>query len=236
MNLVTCSAKHSPGATTLALALTAALAGEGADGPPLLVELDTAGGDLGPRLGLPTDPGLASLAAASRHGGTAGGIWRHANSLPAGGAVVLAPTDPAQCLAATRHVAPGLRVMLAMEGVDAVVDTGRMLDGSSAPVLADGSIIVVSRPDLSGIEHTRRLVEQLTSSQVSGAVVVVTVGDRPYGPSDASAATGVPAVTVPHDPAGAASLLTGPMRRAQRSALVRSARTLLDRLTAGAVS
>ena len=43
MIVVSCSAKHSPGATTLALAVSCALASDPEDTPPLLVELDAAG-------------------------------------------------------------------------------------------------------------------------------------------------------------------------------------------------
>lgn len=234
MNVVTCSAKHSPGATMLALALTSALATERTEGPPVLVEVDRSGGDLAALLGLPTDPGLASLAAAERHGRVEGGLWAHANNLPGGGAVVLAPTDPTQCAAAGRQLGPNLLSLASAEGVDAVLDAGRLHDGPWPATPADTWFAVACRPDLAGIEHTRRLVEQL---RPAAQVVVVTIGDRPYRPSDASSAMGgIPAMAVAYDPAGTAALLSGPARRARRSAVVRSARTLLDQLPAGALS
>jgi Flp pilus assembly CpaE family ATPase len=238
MILVTCSAKHSPGATTLALAASCALAPVGEDTPPLLVELDTAGGDLAARLGLPTDPGLASLAAASRHGGDETTIWRHANTLPAGGAVVVAPTDPVQCLSSSRTIGPSLATVLEQAAADAVLDVGRVPSVSALPEIGRSDwVLVACRPDLAGIEHTRRLVTGIQEESPRN-IAVVMVGDRPYGPADATAAmAGTPAFAVPVDAAGASSLLTGPERRACRSPLVRAVRSLLDQLeTVEAVS
>jgi len=235
MILVTCSAKHSPGASTLALAVTCALASDVESMPPLLVEVDVAGGDLAARLGFPTDPGLASLAAASRHGGGEATIWRHANTLPAGGAVVVAPTDPAQCLSSSRTIGARLATMLEPTVADAVIDVGRIPGPSALPAIGRRDwVLVACRPDLAGIEHTRRLVFGIRAGAAAPLnVAIVTVGDRPYGPSDASAAMeGTPAFAVPIDAAGAGSLLTGPDRRARRTPLVRAVRSLLDQLAA----
>ena len=234
MILVTCSAKHSPGASTLALALTCALTTEADVTPPLLVEADAAGGDLAARLGLPTDPGLASLAAASRHGGDAA-VWLHANPLPAGGAVVVAPTDPVRCLSSIRAIGARLATMLEPAVSDVVIDVGRIPGPSALPALGRRDwVLVACRPDLAGIEHTRRLVSGLRADAPAPLnVAVVMVGNRPYGPADATAAMdGIPAVAVPIDAAGVASLLGGPDRRARRTPLVRAARSLLDQLAA----
>ncbi len=234
MIILTCSAKHAPGATTLALALTCALETGTNEAPPLLVETDAGGGDLAARLGLPTDPGLASLAAASRHGGDDAAVWRHARVLPAGGAVVVAPTDPAQCQSAYRTIGPRLTAMLDSTGADSVVDAGRVQDGSLLPgVGLDDWVLVACRPDLAGIEHTRRLVVDLRAARGPVNIAVVTVGDRPYGPSDVLAAMDCAvAFSVPIDPGGSVALLTGPARRARRSALVRAVRSLLDQVRA----
>jgi Flp pilus assembly CpaE family ATPase len=234
MILATCSAKHSPGATTTALALVCAMSDGDDDRRALLVEVDPAGGDLAARLGLPADPGLASLAAASRHGGVGVGFWRHATALPGGGAAVLAPADPAKCAAAGRHAVPSLRTAAEHESVDLVLDMGRLGHGEALGDATVDAVAVVCRPDLSGIEHARRLIEQLRSTRSGTQVVAVTVGDRPYDAAEVQDVTGVPALALPHDPAGAAALLTGPARRARRSALVRSARTILDQIPVGA--
>jgi Flp pilus assembly CpaE family ATPase len=235
MTLVTCSAKHSPGASTLALALTCALASEIQEAPPLLIEADAAGGDLAARLGLPADPGLAALAAASRHGGGDTAIWQHANALPAGGAVVVAPPDPVRCLSSIRAIGARLATMLEPAVSDVVIDVGRIPGPSALPALGRRDwVLVACRPDLAGIEHTRRLVSGLRADAPAPLnVAVVMVGNRPYGPADATAAMdGIPAVAVPIDAAGVASLLGGPDRRARRTPLVRAARSLLDQLAA----
>ena len=231
MIVVTCSAKHSPGATTLALAVSCALVSSPGSTPPLLVELDAAGGDLAARLGLPTDPGLASWAAASRHDGSEAAIWHHANTLPAGGAVVVAPTDPIQCESSSRTIGPRLITMLEQTGTDTVIDMGRLSDASTVPEVGrQGWVLVACRPDLAGIEHTRRLVLGLRAETQSN-VAVVTVGDRPYAPIDVrSAMADIPAFSVPVDAVGAGSLLTGPERRAGRTPLVRAARSLLNQV------
>ena len=58
-------AKHSPGATTLAVALASAAP---VDQRALVVEADPAGGDIAARAGMSLDPGLLTLAAAGRRG------------------------------------------------------------------------------------------------------------------------------------------------------------------------
>ena len=66
-------------------------------------------------------------------------------------------------------------------------------------------------------------------------VVVVTIGERPYGPADVRLVLpSVIATSVPFDPGGADALLSGPPRRARRTALARSARTMLDDLVGAA--
>lgn len=233
MRLIVGSAKHSPGATTLAVAVACVVAEEGDDGPPVLVEADPAGGDLAARLGLPSETGLSTLAAAGRHGHEAGLLWRHAHPLPAGGAVVLAPTEATQCRSALSTLGPRLGAMVTDEAVDCVLDVGRMTDGFNAALHRGcDAIVVACRPDLAGIEHTRLLVSGLQRAQdLDLPIVVVTIGERPYGPADVRLVLpSVVATSVPFDPNGAAALLSGPPRRARRTALARSVCSLLDDL------
>ena len=76
MTLITiCSAKHSPGVTTLGQALALQTGA-------LFIEADPAGGDLAARWGVPTDPGMLTLAAASRRGVSRDLIDRHGQSMP----------------------------------------------------------------------------------------------------------------------------------------------------------
>jgi Flp pilus assembly CpaE family ATPase len=230
VKLLVTSAKHAPGATTLGLAVACALAEDLDDGPPVIIEVDPAGGDLAALLGLRAEPGLATLAAAARHGHEPGLLWRHANPLPAGGAVVLAPTDPTQSRSAAAALRPQLDELVRTEEVDSVFDLGRLSDADALGLAGSSdAILVACRPDLAGIDHTRQLVRQLAERATAAVTVVVLVGDRPYGPADVTTTMpDVLAASVPFDHAGALALVTGPAKRARRSALVRSARTMLD--------
>lgn len=241
MNVVAVySAKHAPGSTTLAQALACVLAdGHDDDGPPVLFETDESGGDLAARLGLPVDPGLRTLAAASRHSLDPGVLWRHANSLPAGGAVVIAPTDPGSCRSSLDIVGSRLPHLAATERVDAVFDRGRLADPATDPhgsIRLGATTLLACRPDLAGLEHAGRWVRRFRETSPDARLMVVTVGDRPYGPDDVTRATGTTAWTVPWDPSGAAALTAGPSRRARRTQLVRAVRTITDRLWAGVVA
>lgn len=90
-----CSAKHSPGSTTLALAL--ACAATEVDEPlPLVVEADPAGGDLAAHLGLPVSPGLVGLAAAFRHEGAGLTSMRTPSSCRLGAAASSAHSTPSR--------------------------------------------------------------------------------------------------------------------------------------------
>lgn len=229
------SVKHSPGATTLALALVAAWVGDPARAglPAVLVEADPAGGDLAARVGLPREPGLATLAASARHPGSALDVAAHAQSLPAGGWLVAGPASPDSAEAAVATVALRLAPALRESGL-AVVDCGRWAKGSEAePILFMADVVlVIVRPDVAGVDHLcarlgslRRLTPEL--------LTIVAVGDRPYDAAAVATVTGCPVVVVASDPDGATGL-TGVSRPAavRRSRLVRSARPLLDAVAA----
>ncbi len=158
------SVKHSPGATTLALALVAAWASGPTSGDrrAVLVEADPAGGDLAGRIGLPLDPGLVSLATSARHPGVPVDMAQHLQPLPAGGQVVLGPTSPEQAEGAVRSLAHRLPGAVRSFGLG-VIDCGRWAPGSPAGAALAGSdvSIVVVRPDLVGIEHLRSRLDAL---------------------------------------------------------------------------
>src|SRR5439155_22435469 len=118
-----CTAKHSPGATTLAVAIAAARAldGSDADCPTVVIEADPAGGDLAARSGLPFDPGVVSLAADARHPGAPLDLMTHSQPLPGGGRAVLAPASPDQAAAAVASLAKRLPASLAKLGADGVI-------------------------------------------------------------------------------------------------------------------
>lgn len=91
-----CSLKGSPGATTAALALATSTT---LRADTLLVEADPAGGDLAARLGFPSEPGLASLAAAGRRELDARLVEQHRQQV-AGIDIVAAPVGASAAIRA----------------------------------------------------------------------------------------------------------------------------------------
>jgi hypothetical protein len=224
------SAKHAPGVTTLALALTSAWADTG---PALLVEADPAGGDVAARVGLPLEPGLVSLAAAARRPTVLLDLDAHSQALPAGGEAVLAPSSPEQAVTALGSVADRLAAALGTAARPVVVDCGRWLKGSpSRPLLTRADwVLVVMRPTVEDVEHIR-VRRSALEADVGSRLAVILLGERPYGAADVEATLGVPVLgAVPLDRRGADAVV-GRSRpgTARRSALVRSARSFLDRI------
>lgn len=221
------SAKGSPGSTTVALALATV-----ADGT--VVELDPAGGDVECWAGPQGEPGLIRVAGGVRHGAEpAGLLGTHAVEVWPGVRVVLAPTGAET--AESTLVAIGERLAPVLRAHDGwvVADGGRWSRSQvTARRLAGCEVIgLVLSPTFAGVEHARWLVGPLTDT-FGVPVVGVSVGDRPYPPADVAAALGVPVAGVTAwDPRGVQTLVTvGASRLWRRSALARSARSLLDGL------
>jgi hypothetical protein len=125
--------KGSPGATTLALALAAH--GRSRHGA-VLIEADTAGGDLALRYGIAQQPGLAQLAARTRHAGDRRGVLdglvRTINTEAAAPVhLVPAPVEPAAVEAAVTALHANPEVLAAAgRGRTVLLDLGR-LDAAS---------------------------------------------------------------------------------------------------------
>lgn len=222
------SAKASPGATTTLLALAAAWP---AGRPLLLVEADPDGGDLTARTGLPTEPGMATLAAAARRGLAPEAIAGHSQALPGGEVTVLVgPADAEQAVRGLALLAGPLGRVLPGRAGDVLVDGGRVRPGSPAwPLLvAADAVVLVVRPRLDELGHLPGLLRRADPRPS-----LILVGDRPYSPEDVSATLDVPVLgRLPEDPHTAA-VLAG--RRASagsldRSRLLRAARTLAEDL------
>lgn len=225
-----CSLKGAPGATTAALALTAALHRSQSDA--VVVEADPAGGDLAAMLGLATDPGLVTLAAASRHHSAWPDLQPHVQPLPGGGWVLLAPTDPSQAYAAIRSLAD--RLVQALDGSvpAAVVDCGRWSPWSPAtPLLRQVSTTVVCiEATVQGIEAARVRADELRDA-TAGRVGLAVVGQQRYSADEIATCTRLPVLgALPEDGRGLRSLLGATHFRPERTALVRSARSLADAL------
>lgn len=249
------SAKGSPGVTTTVLALAARWP---IHREPLVVEADPAGGDLVSRLasldaagcGLRDTPSTVQLAAASRSGSSDRVVLEHLQRLPGPGEVrtLVAPPSPfAASTAMTVLVAAGLGARLAaLSGMDALLDAGR-LDATSPtlPILQElGSVVLVVRPTLPGVLHTRELAASLLSIGVRSSLLII--GDRPYSPGEVVDAIGSVALigVLPDDSVGARALC-GDARSPKvlaRTRLVHAASEFATRLaplptlTAGPVS
>ncbi|WP_257900980.1 chromosome partitioning protein [Saccharothrix obliqua] len=220
------SLKGSPGVTTFVVALAAVWP---VPARVLVVEADPSGGDLGLRFSLSSAPGLVSMAAAARRGGDAGLVWRHAQPLPGGVPVVVAPPDAEQAraaLSALAHDPTGkpevLRAVAGEPGVVVIADCGRMDPGSPASPLVRSSDVVVllSRAHADDLAHLPRRLPAV--GRWCPNCVLLLVGEG-YGEAEVARELGVaPLGRVPYDPVGAA-VLCGRLNRLRRGAPSHSA-------------
>jgi hypothetical protein len=227
------SVKASPGVTTSLLALAATWPDPR---PLLLVDADPDGGSLAARTGLPTEPGLTSLAAAARRTLRAGELDRHTQQLPGGVPALVGPADAEHAARALQLVGAALATELRRDrGRDVLVDCGRLRTGSPAVPLAARAdvLMLVARPRLDELQHLRPALPRLVAAGARPALLMV--GDGPYQPPEVAAALDVAVLaSLPNDPA-AADQLSGQRRRAgrlERTALLRAARAVAEQLTA----
>ena len=193
------SVKGSPGATTLALALAGHGYGQGA----VLIEADTAGGDLALRFGIAQHPGLAQLAARARHTGrrdVLDGLVRTAVVDGAGPVDLLAaPVEPAAALAAATALAATPHALnAAAKARPLVLDLGR-LDANSPGLglltCCDAAVLVV-RGDAVSLGHARE-TGWITGLPVRRAGFVL-VDTGPYRADDAADVLALPCLaTIP---------------------------------------
>jgi hypothetical protein len=237
--VVLASAKGAPGTTTTALALAALW-----PRPVLLADCDPAGGDLALRMpalaGGPLDPdvGLVSMAAAARRGLKAGSVEQHLQPV-VGGLDVLVGLRSAEQAAGIDALWPALGAALAtLPGIDAIADAGRVGPGAATlPLLRSAHLVVlVCRPSVSSVFHTRERLAALTTTLRSSSVdsvrtAVLVVAD----PSDRRSVSGIRDALarqehgpdhvweVAHDPKGARLFDGQDVSRPDRTALVRTA-------------
>ena len=236
MRVVFAAARSSPGVTTTTLACASVWPGR-----VLLVEASEDGGALAARFGLTVEPGLTTLAAASRHSTNgdrpSGLLAEHVQPLPGTGRIdaLIGPTslEPAQAL--LRTAAARLAGLLDQADTDVLIDAGRLPAAPLAGPLLETAdqLVLVVRPrveELTALAHRMPLLTGLGPPPV-----VLLVGDRPYGPDEVADTLGVPVVGVlAHDPGAADALAAaGSDRRLARSALLRSATGIVDTLTGG---
>jgi hypothetical protein len=226
------STRSSPGVTTATVACASVW-----PAPVWLVEAGEDGGSLAARFGLTLEPGLTSLAAASRHDPTSVEVVDHVQPLPGTdsrvGALVGPPaTEPAQAL--WRSAGPRLAGLL--EGVDrpVLIDAGRLSAAPAAAALLAGvdRLLLVARPRLDELQSLAHRLPTLRT--LAPSVELLLVGDKPYPPGEVADTLAVNTVGVLADDVNAAEALAGlrTRRGLGRSRLLRTASALVDTLTA----
>ena len=186
--------KGSPGATTLALALAAHTREQGA----VLIEADTAGGDLALRFGIPQAPGLAQLAARARQtGGRREALDGLVRTVGADGTspvvdLLPAPVEPAAVQAAVAALAAAPETLKAADTAHPLVlDLGRLApQPPDYGLLAacDAAVLVV-RGDAVSLGHARE-ARWLGELPVRCGFVLVDTG--PYRAAEAADVLGLP--------------------------------------------
>lgn len=218
------SAKSGP-VTTSVLALAATWP----DGqPPVVLELDPAGGDLAVWFGLRCEPGLVTLAAAARRG-VGAALRDHTQTLPGGIPVVVAPPSAEQAGAALRALGDRLHQLLLAEPAGVLVDCGRLSPSPIVDALLGqaASPTLVARPGAQEVAHLGSRVAALRESGVGARLLLV--GSRPYGAEEVATVLDTSVLGVLADDAeGARGLAGHPVgaRALQRSALLASARPI----------
>lgn len=206
--------------------------------PLLLVEADPDGGELAARFGLSTDPGRASAAPGLRRDAADVVLDRHTQTLPGGTPILVGPTSPEQARASLAGCAARLGGALAASATrDAIVDCGRLSVGTpAAPLLAAAdTLLVVVRPRL---DELAPLTHRLPALAKGGARVgLLLIGEVPT----ARTMCGRPGLAfiagMANDPRAAAALNGAGgagTRRLAQSGLIRSARVVVDQVTAAA--
>jgi hypothetical protein len=225
------SVRAAPGATTLAV-LTAAVW----PGPAVLVEADPDGGVLALRYGLSRHPGLTDLAAILREAPSADALLRAAQALPGSDLpVVVAPESGSVATHVLADVAASLGTWCAdIEGLDVVVDCGRLGPGSPAVPLLDSAsdVLLVAHPRADELYAAAHRLADLRRAPGAGLVLV---GEHPHTNAEVAGQFGLRVVGVVADDPRTAGLVQtgqGSMRVLRRSLLVRSVQSLVDELAA----
>ncbi len=162
-----CADKGAPGVSELATALALVWPSE-----RVLLEADTAGGDLSFRLQhadgdrlLDASPSVLSLAADARGTLPAGGLMRYAQPSSLGVPVVPGALS-AEAFTPMARLWPQVAQAAAAWPATVIADLGRLQPGASALTMAREStvVLVLARPDLAGLYHLRDRVSELAGT------------------------------------------------------------------------
>jgi hypothetical protein len=231
MTVVACaSLKHSPGATTLAVALAQAF--HDRETPTVVLDADPFGGDVAAYTGLPSEPGLVTLAAACRHPDAQLDLAPHLSSLPNGGSLVASSGIASQAAALLAALGTRLAATASIWPGAVIVDCGRLSAESPAmPLVVDADhLLLVVTPSVAGVLHVQDERDRLLA--LGPAVSLLIAGDGPYRSDEIETTTGLPVLaTVPHDRRGATGVMGSLLARtARRTPLGRTASSLVDLL------
>jgi hypothetical protein len=227
MTVVAVASVRSCGVTTLTAGLAMVWP---AQRQLLVVEADPAGGMLAAASGLPPEPGLVSLAAATRRHDEPTVAFEHCQSLPGGTPILCGPPTSERARSALTMLS-GLVGRLGELDADVFVDCGRFEPAASNAALferADLGVLVV-RPRLADLHALGAFLQGRNNALTSATLV----GPGPYPPAEVADALGLDvAGHLPWDPDAAQTLAATPVgsRQLTRSPLVRALRTLADDL------
>jgi hypothetical protein len=223
--LVLGSAKASPGVSTTVLALAATWP---TDRHVQIIEADPDGGVLAARQGLPSEPGLSTLAVSSRRSLAPQDLDVHLQA-PAGSDIrfLVAPPAAEQSRRSLGLAATPLATALPrLDGIDTIVDAGRLRPDSEAMPLVEAAdaVLLIARPR---VDELQQLPARLRALRPTLARVgLLLIGDKPYPPAEVAVALDVEVVAVIADNRRAAEALGGVGSAAHlgRSPLLRSVR------------
>ncbi|GAB3147028.1 hypothetical protein GCM10027290_29680 [Micromonospora sonneratiae] len=229
MLVVCASVSGAPGVSTAAVGLAAGWPQAGG----LLLEADPSGGVAAARFGLAQQPGLASLAAAARHGGVGGVLSAHVQRLPLGVGVVVAPGS-ADVAAGSVGVLAGSADALRDVAPVVVADVGRLYPESPARALvaAADAVVLVTTPTTEYLDHLDARLGWLRNLVDRGWIGLAVSGRGLYPAAEIGARLALPVwAQLPRDQRGAAVLggrLAG--RTWHRTPLARALRDLAGTL------
>lgn len=218
MTLVAVVGARSSGTTKTAVALTAAWPA----GRAVIAECDPAGGCLALAAQLPADPGMGSLAVATRPGMAAGVLTGQLQRLGGGPLVLVGPPRPDQASQVVAATATLLPQLAEADGWVCVADCGRLHRGSPAGQLlaAADAVVLVVEPTSEGVGHAKaRLAGVALNPDRTGVLVI---GARPYSLAEVAAELGLAQLgMLPANRHSAEELREG--RGSRRNPLVRAA-------------
>lgn len=242
------SAKGAPGVTSTAMLVAAVW-----PRPTLLVDADGSGGDLLMRLpaesgmALTQHPGLLTLLPLARHGLAPGVVLDHSQVVQGGQRVLVGLETPEQADAAAALWATLARAFREIPGTDIIIDAGQLTPRSGQLALAQRSDLVVGvvRPTPASVMHMRErmtVLQQTFAGLGSEAprVGLLALADVQRQDEASSAIATVRAEDdklldlgqVALDPRAERMFHGEPITRPERSMLVRSGRSLVERLIA----